>query len=49
VQETQHWLEVAHLCGYLSEQKTAQMKTELGSIGRMLQSMIGKAHSFCHS
>ncbi len=47
VQETQHWLEIARLCGYLSEQKTAQMKSEFGSVGRMLQSMIGKARSFC--
>ena len=49
VQETQHWLEVARLCGYLSEHKAVQMKTEFGSIGRMLQSMIEKAHSFCQS
>ena len=47
VQEALHWLEVAHLCGYLSAQKTAQLKTEFQSIGRMLQSMIGKAPSFC--
>ena len=47
VQETKHWLEVARLCGYLSERKTAQLKAEWASIGRMLQSMIGKARSFC--
>jgi len=47
VQETLHWLEVAYLCGYLSEHRTAQLKAEFRSSGRMLQSMIGKAPSFC--
>jgi four helix bundle protein len=47
VQETQHWLEIARRCGYLDDEETSRLKTEFASIGRMLQSMIGKARSFC--
>ena len=37
-QETQHWIETALDCGYLTEQATEQLLDELQRIGRMLQS-----------
>jgi len=46
-QGTQHWIEVALDCKYLS---TAQAQSLLGAcseIGRMLGSMISKASHFC--
>ncbi len=45
--ETQHWLEVAEDCGYLKREQVETLITELSEIGRMLSSMIAKAHSFC--
>ncbi len=47
VKETKHWLEIARLCGYLSDKEASRLQAEFASIGRMLQSMIGKARSFC--
>jgi len=48
-QETQHWLETALDCDYISE---AQAKDWLGRyvvVGRMINSMIDKASQFCSS
>lgn len=47
--ETQHWVDVAEECGYLSKEEASRLNDELVSIGRMLNSMIGKAESFCDS
>ena len=46
-QETQHWIETALDCGYLSSQTTDQLLADLHGIGRMLHSMIDKAPRFC--
>lgn len=46
-QETQHWVETAQDCGYLTEDSVAQLLDELERIGRMLQSMIVKVDQFC--
>ena len=46
-QETQHWIETALDCGYLTEQTRNQLIDEFNRIGRMLQSMIDKADQFC--
>jgi four helix bundle protein len=46
-QETQHWIETAADCGYLEEAEVTNFNNELGEIGRMLNSMIEKADSFC--
>ena len=46
-QETQHWLETAADCGYLTDDDVSSFNHELAEIGRMLNSMIEKAASFC--
>jgi four helix bundle protein len=45
--ETQHWVGEALDCGYLSPADAAQLTSGLEEIGRMLNSMIDKADSFC--
>jgi four helix bundle protein len=47
--ETQHWLETAFDCSYISEEQRDSICSELQEIGRMLNSMIQKAESFCDS
>ncbi len=44
--EVQHWIQTAAACGYLTESQAKELVTQLAEIGRMLQSMIDKAHSF---
>jgi len=46
-QETQHWIDTAADCGYLTEEDVSSLNRELAEIGRMLNSMIEKAASFC--
>ena len=46
-QETQHWMDTAADCGYLTEEDLSSLNHELAEIGRMLNSMIEKAASFC--
>jgi four helix bundle protein len=45
--ETQHWVGEALDCGYLSAADATQLNSGLEEIGRMLNSMIEKADSFC--
>jgi len=45
--ETQHWVGEAQDCGYLSPTDVASLNSDLCEIGRMLNSMIEKADSFC--
>jgi four helix bundle protein len=45
--ETQHWIEIAADCGYLSLPVMTRLNSDLDKIGRMLNSMINKAHQFC--
>ena len=45
--ETQHWLETAVDSGYLEERQAEKMCDTLREIGKMLNSMIVKADSFC--
>ena len=47
--ETQHWLETAVDSGYLEERQAEKMCDMLREIGKMLNSMIFKAGSFCRS
>jgi len=47
--ETQHWLETAVDSGYLEERQAEKMCDMLREIGKMLNSMIVKADSFCRS
>ncbi len=46
-QETQHWIETALDCSYLAVTKSDDWLQNYASIGRMLNSMINKADTFC--
>ena len=46
-QETQHWVESAHDCGYLTKQQMGKLVADLSEVGRMLGSMMQKSSSFC--
>ena len=46
-QETQHWVESAHDCGYLTIQQVDKLVADLSEVGRMLESMMQKSSSFC--
>jgi four helix bundle protein len=45
--ETQHWVGEALDCGYLSPADATRLNSGLEEIGRMLNSMMEKAGSFC--
>ena len=45
--ETQHWLEVASEIGYINKDVKASLIHKYESIGKMLNSMMDKAHLFC--
>jgi len=45
--ETQHWLSEACDCQYLDPNQAKELTEELLQIGRMLNSMMEKAHLFC--
>jgi len=45
--ETQHWIETAEDCGYLTSSQAIKVNEELSGIGRMLNSMMSKAEQFC--
>ncbi|MEJ7692695.1 four helix bundle protein [Daejeonella sp.] len=45
--ETQHWLEVATDCSYITSEHAEELRTQYNEIGKMLNSMIQKAESFC--
>jgi four helix bundle protein len=47
--ETQHWIDTAGDCGYLSLPLVTKLNADLDEIGRMLNSMINKANQFCTS
>ena len=46
-QETQHWIETALDCSYLSSETANGILSQYTSIGKMLNSMINKSSSFC--
>lgn len=45
--ETQHWIETALDCSYLSNEVAHSLLEHYASVGRMLNSMIKKSSSFC--
>ena len=45
--ETQHWLDSAMACGYISHEKHNTLLEKCLKIGRMLGSMITKPETFC--
>ena len=46
-QETQHWIQTALGCGYLSPVQAKDWLKRYACVGRMLNSMISKADQFC--
>ena len=47
--ETQHWIETAVDCGYVTDAIGQGLLLQYESIGKMLHSMITKASSFCNA
>ena len=46
-QETQHWIDTAADCGYLTQAQAAKLNKKCAEIGRLLGGMIAKADLFC--
>jgi four helix bundle protein len=46
--ETQHWIETALDCSYISREVADHLLNSYASIGKMLSSMISKAEAFCN-
>jgi len=47
--ETQHWIETAFTCRYISEETRRDLMTKCREIGRMLGSMIAAPEKFCRN
>ena len=45
--ETQHWLEIAVNCDYLSREEASKLLEKCVEIGRLLGGMMAKANLFC--
>ena len=45
--ETEHWLEIAYQCEYLSQASYRELKDLTHEVGRLLGGMIKKADVFC--
>jgi len=45
--ETQHWIETAQDCSYISAEIATHLLQQYDSVGKMLRSMINKAAAFC--
>jgi four helix bundle protein len=48
-QETQHWVETAFDCGYISSSQNTDLLAKYAEIGRLLGGMMSKAELFCNS
>lgn len=46
-QETQHWLEIAFDCGYLTSESLQELLNDYTAVGKMLSVMIKKSSQFC--
>ncbi|MEQ8364040.1 MAG: four helix bundle protein [Cyclobacteriaceae bacterium] len=46
-QETQHWLETALDCDYITKEKAGELLLQYASIGKMLGAMMNKSEQFC--
>jgi four helix bundle protein len=45
--ETQHWIDTAASCGYISQAQHDELLAKCGEIGAMLGSMIAAPEKFC--
>ena len=46
-QETQHWLEMAMDCNYLTDTQSRELLRKCTEIGRLIGGMIAKSNMFC--
>ncbi|MBI5008130.1 MAG: four helix bundle protein [Bacteroidia bacterium] len=46
--ETQHWLEEADECNYITNELSKDLIQKCESIGKMIHSMIDKSSAFCN-
>lgn len=46
--ETQHWIETAQDCSYITTELANDLLQRYASVGKMLNSMIKKAPTFCN-
>lgn len=46
--ETQHWLDTATACNYVSEKEQKVLIEKCSRIGQMLGTMMAKPEKFCH-
>jgi four helix bundle protein len=46
-QETQHWIECATDCDYITSDLAKSLLNRYASVGKMINSMINKSHLFC--
>lgn len=46
-QETQHWIDTAFDCNYISEGQRGYFLSKYAEIGKMIQVMINKSSQFC--
>jgi four helix bundle protein len=47
-QETQHWIQTAFDCEYISQEEEKDLLENCAEIGRLLGGMIAKADQFCN-
>ncbi len=45
--ESQHWLDTAAACNYISEEKSKALLAKCSRIGQMLGTMMAKPEKFC--
>lgn len=45
--ETQHWLEVALECNYITKDKCCEIMNKCETLGKMINNMIQKSGQFC--
>jgi four helix bundle protein len=45
--ETQHWIETAFDCKYISKEHAENLLADYASLGKMISSMIKKSNLFC--
>lgn len=46
-QESQHWIDTAETCGYITAEEASKWRETSESIGRQIGKMISKHKSFC--
>src|SRR5437870_13005344 len=46
--ETQHWLDTATACNYVSEKEQEVLLGKCSRVGQMLGTMMAKPEKFCH-